>query len=154
LLVPSNSGFIEIVKEPQFEDIYTIKVTSIEIARLFRKHTKSRVILNDYTRDYRFYTYALLQDIETALQMEIRDADIELLNRNISPAPVGYRCIGIWHESNEQVQLDIFAEELNEFKHENNLNFDEFLAWPLFCLTEELVAQRQPVIPNKSEEPL
>lgn len=142
MLVPTQTGFIEIVKEPQFEDIYTIKTTNVESARLFRKHTRARINFNDYDKDFKFTTYAHGEDIKAALDMKFKLADIEELDRNISPAPVGYRCLGFWHDKDEDVQIDVLAEEFDDFKDGNDFYFDEFFAWPLFSMTDELVAQK------------
>ena len=142
MLVPTKTGFLEIVKEPQFKDIYTIKATDIESARLLRKRTRARIIFNDYSKDYKFYTYAFREDIAAALEMKVRASDIDELDKNISPAPVGYRCWGIWHDRDEDVQLDILAEELEDFRFGNDFSFDEFWAWPLFHMTDELLEQK------------
>ena len=142
MLVPTLTGFLEIVKEPQFEDIYTVQSTDLNGVRLFKKHTRAKSVLNDYSQKYRFYAYAYLDDISRALDMPIKPTDIETLDRNISPAPVGYRCWGIWHDRDEDVQLDILAEELQDFELGNDFSFDEFWAWPLFHMTDELLAQR------------
>jgi hypothetical protein len=40
MLIPTKTGFIEIVKEPQFKEIYTIKATDIDSAMLLRKRTR------------------------------------------------------------------------------------------------------------------
>ena len=142
MLVPTQTGFIEIVKEPQFEDIYTIKATNIESARLFRKHTRARINFNDYNKDFKFTTYAYADDIKAALEMKFKASDIEELDRNISPAPVGYRCLGFWHDKDDDVQVDVLAEEFEDFRYGNDFYFDEFFAWPLFSMTDELVAQK------------
>jgi len=142
MLVPTQTGFIEIVKEPQFDKVYTIKATNIESARLFRKHTHARIIFNDYSKDYRFYTYAYREEIAAALEMRFKASDIEELDKNISPTPVGYRCLGFWHDRDEDVQLDILAEELHDFEFGHGFSFDEFRAWPLFQMTDELVEQK------------
>lgn len=142
MLVPTQNGFLEIVKEPQFEDIYTIKATNIESARLFRKHTRARINFNDYDKTFKFTTYAHAEDIKAALDMRFKTTDIEELDRNISPAPVGYRCLGFWHDKDEDVQVDVLAEEFDDFRYGNDFYFDEFFAWPLFSMTDELVAQK------------
>lgn len=142
MLVPTKTGFVEIVKEPQFEEIFTIQATDLDSARLFRKHTQARMIFNDYSKTYRFLTYAYALDISAALEMPFREKDVEELTKNISPAPVGYRCLGFWHGREEDVQLDVLAEELSDFQTGNDLDFDEFRAWPIFHLTDELAVQR------------
>ena len=142
MLVPTQNGFLEIVKEPQFEDIYTIKATNIESARLFRKHTRARINFNDYDKTFKFTTYAHTEDIKAALDMRFKTTDIEELDRDISPAPVGYRCLGFWHDKDEDVQVDVLAEEFDDFRYGNDFYFDEFFAWPLFSMTDELVAQK------------
>ena len=142
MLVITESGFIEIVKEPQFEDIYTIQATDLNSARLFRKHTMAKSVLNDYSRTYRFYSYAYLEDISRALDMPIKKESIETLERNISPAPVGYRVYGFWHDREGDIQADVLAEELDDFRYGTDFYFDEFKAWPLFHMTDELVEQK------------
>jgi hypothetical protein len=142
MLVPTKTGFLEIVKEPQFKEIYTVKATDIDSAMLLRKRTRARIIFNDYSKDFKFYTYAFREDIAEALKMRVRISDIDELDKNISPAPVGYRCWGIWHDRDEDVQLDILAEELEDFRFANDFAFDEFWAWPLFHMTDELLEQK------------
>jgi hypothetical protein len=142
MLIPTQTGFIEVVKEPQFEEILTIQATDLDSARLFRKHTQARLIFNDYSKTYRFFTYAYASDIKAALNMKFNEKDIEELDKNISPAPVGYRCLGFWHDRDEDVQLDVLAEELENFKEGHDLSFDEFFVWPIFHLTDELAAQK------------
>lgn len=142
MLVPTKTGFVEIVREPQFDEILTIQATDLDSARLFRQHTQARVIFNDYSKTYRFVTYAYASDIAAALKMKFKENDIEELDKNISPAPVGYRCLGFWHDRDEDVQLDVLAEELESFKEGHDLSFDEFFVWPIFHLTDELAAQK------------
>lgn len=142
MLVPTKTGFVEIVKEPQFEEIFTVQATDMDSARLFRKHTQARLIFNDYSRTYRFLTYAYPLDISAALCMPFRPQDVQELDKNISPAPVGYRCLGFWHDRDEDVQLDVLAEELEAFQQGHDLDFDGFRAWPIFHLTDELAAQK------------
>ena len=142
MLVPTQTGFLEIVKEPQFEDIYTVQATDLDSIRLMRKHTQARSVLNDYSRTYRFFTYAYLEDISKALKMPIKSGDIEPLDRNVSPAPVGYRVLGFWHDKEDDIQAEVLAEELEEFQNETDFHFDEFRAWPLFHMTDELVEQK------------
>jgi hypothetical protein len=74
--------------------------------------------------------------------MRFKASDIEELDKNVSPAPVGYRCLGFWHDRDEDVQLDILAEELKDFEFGHGFSFDEFRAWPLFHMTDELVEQK------------
>jgi hypothetical protein len=142
MLIPTKTGFLEIVKEPQFEDIYTVQATDLDSIRLMRKHTQARSVLNDYSRTYRFFTYAYLEDIATALKMPINSKDIETLDKNISPAPVGYQVLGFWHDKDDDIQAEVLAEELEQFKYETDFHFDEFRAWPLFHMTDELVEQK------------
>jgi hypothetical protein len=87
-------------------------------------------------------TYAYALDIAAALNMKFHERDIEELDKNISPAPVGYRCLGFWHDRDEDVQLDVLAEELEAFKEGHDLSFDEFFVWPLFHMTDELIEQK------------
>jgi hypothetical protein len=98
--------------------------------------------LNDYSRTYRFFTYAYLEDIATALDMSISQIDVDLLDRNISPAPVGYRVLGFWHDKEDDVQCEVLAEELDDFRYGTDFYFDEFRAWPLFHMTDELNEQK------------
>lgn len=142
MLVLTETGFIEIVKEPQFDEIYTVQSTDLNSVRLFRKHTRAKSVLNDYSRTYRFYAYAYLSDIARALDMPIKPADIEILDKNISPAPVGYRVLGFWHDKEDDIQADVLAEELDDFRFGTDFYFDEFRAWPLFHMTDELVEQK------------
>lgn len=142
MLVLTESGFLEIVKEPQFEDIYTVQSTDLNSVKLFRKHTRSKAVLHDYSRTYRFYVYAYLEDIAKALGMAINSADIETLDKNISPAPVGYRVLGFWHDKEDDIQADVLAEELKDFRFGTDFYFDEFRAWPLFHMTDELIEQK------------
>jgi hypothetical protein len=142
MLVLTETGFIEIVKEPQFDEIYTVQATDLDSIRLLRKHTRARSVLNDYSRTYRFFTYAYLSDIATALDMPITSADVELLNKNVSPAPVGFRVLGFWHDKEDDIQADVLAEDLEDFRFGTDFFFDEFFAWPLFHMTDELVEQK------------
>ena len=142
MLIPTKTGFVEIVKEPQFDEILTIQATDLDSARLFRKHTRARLIFNDYSKTYQFFTYAYASDIAAALKMKFNEKDIEELDKNISPAPVGYSCLGFWHDRDEDVQLEVLAEELEAFKEGHDLSFDEFFVWPIFHLTDELAAQK------------
>jgi hypothetical protein len=142
MLVPTETGFLEIVKEPQFKDIYTVQATDLDSIRLMRKHTQARSVLNDYSRTYRFFTYAYLEDISAALKMPIASVDVDLLDKNISPAPVGYRVLGFWHDKDDDIQADVLAEELDDFRYGTDFYFDEFRAWPLFHMTDELVEQK------------
>lgn len=142
MLVPTKTGFLEIVKEPQFEDIYTVQATDLDSIRLMRKHTQARSVLNDYSRTYRFFTYAYLEDISSALKMPIKAEDIDTLDKNISPAPVGYRVLGFWHDKDDDIQAEVLAEQLEQFRYETDFHFDEFRAWPLFHMTDELVEQK------------
>jgi hypothetical protein len=142
MLIPTKTGFLEIVKEPQFEDIYTVQATDLDSIRLMRKHTQARSVLNDYSRTYRFFTYAYPEDIATALKMPIKSSDIDTLDKNISPAPVGYQVLGFWHDKGDDIQAEVLAEELEQFRYETDFHFDEFRAWPLFHMTDELVEQK------------
>jgi hypothetical protein len=144
MLVLTETGFLEIVKEPQFEEIYTVQATDLNSVRLIRKHTMAKAVLNDYSRKFRFYTYAYLDGISRALDMPINPEDVHTLDRNISPAPVGYRVLGTWFDKDEKVELDILAEDLRQFISGTELNFDEFRAWPLFHMTNELIEQKNP----------
>jgi hypothetical protein len=141
MLVPTETGFIEIVKEPQFDDIYTVQATDSKSIRAFHRNTLARVIRSDYSRTYRFQTHAHLYEISTALDMVVNSKDIEVLTRNISPEPVGYRVHGFWHDKEEDVQADVLAGEVEKFKQENYYHFDEFMTWPLFEMTAELIEQ-------------
>jgi hypothetical protein len=57
-------------------------------------------------------------------------------------ALIGYRVLGFWHDKEDDVQADVLADELDEFRYETGFNFDEFKAWPLFHMTDELVQQK------------
>ena len=142
MLVLTETGFLEIVKEPQFEEIYTVQATDLNSVRLIRKHTMAKSVLNDYSRKYRFYTYAYLDGISRALDMPINPKEIETLERNISPAPVGYRVLGYWDDKVDSIEADVLAEDLDDFRHGTDFYFDEFRAWPLFHMTDELVEQK------------
>ena len=142
MLVLTKTGFLEVVKEPQFDNIYTVQATDLDSIKLLRKHTQSRSILNDYSRTYRYFTYAYLEDIATAFDMSISQIDVDLLDKNISPAPVGYRVLGFWHDKDDDIQCDVLAEELDDFRYGTDFYFDEFRAWPLFHMTDELNEQK------------
>jgi hypothetical protein len=142
MLVLTETGFLEIVKEPQFEEIYTVQATDLNSVRLIRKHTMAKSVLNDYSRKYRFYTYAYLDGISRALDMPINPKEIETLERNISPAPVGYRVLGYWDDKLDSIEADVLAEDLDDFRYGTDFYFDEFRAWPLFHMTDELVEQK------------
>ena len=142
MLVLTETGFLEIVKEPQFKEIYTVQATDLNSVRLIRKHTMAKSVLNDYSRKYRFHTYAYLDGISRALDMPIDPIQIETLERNISPAPVGYRVLGYWDDKVESIETDVLAEDLDDFRDGTDFNFDEFRAWPLFHMTDELVEQK------------
>lgn len=142
MLIPTQTGFLEIVKEPQFEEIYTVQATDLDSIRLMRKHTRARSVLNDYSRTYRFFTYAYLSDIARALDMPMASKDVDLLDKNISPAPVGFRVLGFWHDKEDDIQADVLAEDLEDFRFGTDFCFDEFRAWPLFHMTDELVEQK------------
>jgi hypothetical protein len=142
MLVLTETGFLEIVKEPQFQEIYTVQATDLNSVRLIRKHTMAKSVLNDYSRKYRFYTYAYLDGISRALDMQINPKEIETLERNISPAPVGYRVLGYWDDKVDSIEADVLAEDLDDFRYGTDFYFDEFRAWPLFHMTDELVEQK------------
>jgi hypothetical protein len=142
MLVLTETGFLEIVKEPQFEEIYTVQATDLNSVRLIRKHTMAKSVLNDYSRKYRFHTYAYLDGISRALDMPINPKEIETLERNISPAPVGYRVLGYWDDKVDSIEADVLAEDLDDFRYGTDFYFDEFRAWPLFHMTDELVEQK------------
>lgn len=142
MLVLTETGFLEIVKEPQFTEIYTVQATDLNSVRLIRKHTMAKSVLNDYSKKYRFYTYAYLDGISRALDMPINPKEIETLERNISPAPVGYRVLGYWDDKVESIEADVLAEDLDDFRYGTDFYFDEFRAWPLFHMTDELVEQK------------
>ena len=142
MLVLTETGFLEIVKEPRFEEIYTVQATDLNSVRLIRKHTMAKSVLNDYSRKYRFYTYAYLDGISRALDMPINPKEIETLERNISPAPVGYRVLGYWDDKVDSIEADVLAEDLDDFRYGTDFYFDEFRAWPLFHMTDELVEQK------------
>ena len=142
MLIPTQTGFLEIVKEPQFEEIYTVQATDLDSIRLMRKHTRARSVLNDYSRTYRFFTYAYLSDIARALDMPMASKDVDLLDKNISPAPVGFRVLGFWHDKEDDIQADVLAEDLEDFRFGTDFCFDEFRACPLFHMTDELVEQK------------
>lgn len=142
MLVLTETGFLEIVKEPQFKEIYTVQATDLNSVRLIRKHTMAKSVLNDYSKKYRFYTYAYLDGISRALDMPINPKEIETLERNISPAPVGYRVLGYWDDKVESIETDVLAEDLDDFRDGTDFHFDEFRAWPLFHMTDELVEQK------------
>jgi hypothetical protein len=138
----AETGFLEIVKEPQFKDIYTVQATDLDSIRLMRKYTRARSVLNDYSRTYRFFTYAHLSDIAATLEMRIAPEDVDLLGKNISPAPVGFRVLGFCHDKEDDIQADVLAEDLDDFRYGTDFYFDEFFAWPLFHMTDELVEQK------------
>jgi hypothetical protein len=142
MLVPTKTGFLEIVREPQFKDIFTIQATDLDSIRVFRGNTKAKVVFHDYSRTFRFYGYAYAADISKALEMTFDPADIEILDRNLSPAPVGYRVLGVWHNREDDIRADVLAEELEDFELSTNFHFDEFRAWPLFHMTDQLVEQK------------
>jgi hypothetical protein len=102
----------------------------------------AKSVLNDYSRKYRFYTYAYLDGISRALDMPINPKEIETLERNISPAPVGYRVLGYWDDKVDSIEADVLAEDLDDFRYGTDFYFDEFRAWPLFHMTDELVEQK------------
>jgi len=142
MLVPTETGFIEIVKEPQFDDIYTVQATDSKSIRMFVRNTMARIIRNDYSKTYRFQTHAHLHEISRSLDMPIRSKEIEELDRNISPAPIGYRVLGFWHDRDDDIQADVLVEDLEDFKNGNDFHFDEFVKWPLFHMTDELFEQK------------
>jgi len=119
-----------------------VQATDLNSVRLIRKHTMAKSVLNDYSRKYRFYTYAYLDGISRALDMPINPKEIETLERNISPAPVGYRVLGYWDDKLDSIEADVLAEDLDDFRYGTDFYFDEFRAWPLFHMTDELVEQK------------
>lgn len=142
MLVPTKTGFLEIVREPQFKEILTIQSTDLDSIRVFGGKNKTKVVFHDYSRTFRFYGYAYPADISKALEMTFDPAEIEVLDRNVSPAPVGYRVLGLWHNRDDDIRADVLAEELEDFQFSTNFQFDEFRAWPLFHMTDELAEQK------------
>jgi hypothetical protein len=142
MLVPTKTGFLEIVREPQFKEILTIQSTDLDSIRVFGGKNRTKVVFHDYSRTFRFYGYSYPADIANALEMTFDPADIETLDRNVSPAPVGYRVRGFWHDREDDIRADVLAEELEDFQSSTNFHFDEFRAWPLFHMTDELASQK------------
>ena len=74
--------------------------------------------------------------------MPIISSEIEQLDRNVSPAPVGYKVLGFWYDKEDSIQTEVLAEELEDFQNGTDFNFDDFRAWPLFHMTDELVEKK------------
>jgi hypothetical protein len=50
--------------------------------------------------------------------------------------------LGYWDDKVDSIEADVLAEDLDDFRYGTDFYFDEFRAWPLFHMTDELVEQK------------
>ena len=149
MLVITETGFIDVVREPQFEDLVLIYSTDLVGIDGLGNWSRGRIRYDEKNRKYPFCVHMYEVDFRAAFDGRFKSGDIEALEQDVSGDPLAFECKGWWHEETDDEFRDgngllegiFLPEDVESFQFDEGHNFDQFRAFPLFWLPTELEEQ-------------
>ena len=146
MLVMTETGFIDVVREPQFEDLVLIYSTDLAGIEGLGNYSRGRIRYDEKNCKYPFCVHMYDNDFRGAFDGRFKSSDIEVLPNNVSGDPLAFECRGWWHEDTDDEIKDgsgmisaiVLPEDVESFQIDEGHNFDQFRAFPLFWLPTDL----------------
>ena len=148
MLFQTETGFIDIVIEPQFTSFQfgsqLASVRSSDLTSLQRMTSAIRADIDFRQQDtaFPFTGFAYLDDLCRQLKTKTPLVHPDYAPKNFSRAPVAYSYLGFeadydYNES-DQWQGSLLPSEVFDFQYSTGLHLEYFRVWPLFYVPEEL----------------
>lgn len=132
MLYPTDSGFVRLVREPQFKDLVTVMSTDLKSIQEYRRYSFSRIQFVENSDSWPFRIHVYRSDLNRVMKQRISEKALEHVSENISPTPRAYRCVGFWEGGSDVVQQDLLEKDIAEFVSSQEKAFDVFRAYPLY----------------------
>lgn len=146
MLVITETGFIDVVREPQFEDLVLIYSTDLAGIMSLGNYSRGKIRYDETNFKYPFCVHMYECDFRGAFDGRFKSGDIELLEKDVSGEPLAFECKGWWHEETDDefrdgsgmIEAVVLPEDVESFQIDEGHNFDEFRAFPVFWLRTDL----------------
>ena len=149
MLYQTETGFLDVVVEPQFKEFtfgsQLCSVRSTDLLSLTRMKNSIRGDIDFRQRDlyYPFTGFAYLDDLARELKTKSILQNIDYAAEDFSRTPAAYTYLGFeepdaWGVDGDTWQGDISSDEVHTFQFSVDAYFEYFRVWPLFHLPAEL----------------
>jgi hypothetical protein len=153
VLYRRESGFIDIVIEPQFKDysfgsqLCSVRSTDLSTLMSMKSSVRGEIDFNQYDPMYPFTGFGYLDDLARELKTKSLLQFVDPAERNFTRTPAAFMYLGFegpdeWGLDGDTWQGDIYPDEVHDFQFSVDASFEYFRVWPLFhvpaSLREEL----------------
>jgi hypothetical protein len=149
MLYQRESGFIDIVLEPQFKDysfgsqLCSVRSTDLSTLMSMKNSVRGEIDFNQYDPIYPFTGFGYLDDLARELKTKSLLQFVDSAERNFTRAPAAFTYLGFeepdeWGLDGDTWQGDIYPDEVHDFQFNVEACFEYFRVWPLFHVPASL----------------
>lgn len=115
MLFLADSDFIDVVKEEQFSDVLTVSASTLLALAKFRRHSESKIIVNDQNLAFPFTVHVTPESAAHLLQCS-RVYSAEKV-ANFSPEPVAFCFRGYDSETEDPTWGYCWPEDVEDIRY-------------------------------------
>lgn len=135
MLFLAENGFIDVVKEEQFEDVVTVSASSALSLAEFRRHSEGKIVVNAKNLAFPFIVHVTPDS--AAYLLKTTKVFVAEKVENFSPEPVAY-CFRGTEEGTENPSWGYcWPNEVDDIRY-GGIGIEEMSFYPLFEIPKEL----------------
>jgi hypothetical protein len=149
MLYQRESGFIDIVIEPQFKDysfgsqLCSVRSTDLSTLMSMKNSVRGEIDFNQYDPMYPFTGFGYLDDLARELKTRSLLQFVDPAERNFTRPPLAFTYLGFVEPDEtgfdgDTWQGDIYPDDVHDFQYSVEASFEYFRVWPLFHVPVEL----------------
>jgi hypothetical protein len=155
MLYQRETGFIDVVIEPQFKDftfgsqLCSVRSTDLSSLMSMKNSVRGEIDFNQYDPMYPFTGFAYLDDLARELKTKSLLQFVDPAETNFTRSPVAFMYLGFeepgdWGIDGDTWQGDLHPDEVHDFQFSVDASFEYFRVWPLFHLPASLKEEVEP----------
>ncbi|MEN9989089.1 MAG: hypothetical protein RL508_68 [Actinomycetota bacterium] len=150
MLLITDAGFVEILREPQFTQHFTVRAETEAALQPLLARTYCKQIRHDSDPTFCYSFYAYEDEVRTAFKIGFGSWSITELGQNISPPPLGYQSYCENEAADAWESRYVYHDPLRNF---HLVELDEFAGdWPVFKYYPVYVHAHQIFEDSETEE--
>jgi hypothetical protein len=155
MLYQTETGFIDVVIEPQFDDhkfgsrLCSVRSTDLGSLQRMKNSVRGEIDFRQHDQLFPFTGFAYLDDLARELKTKSILKTVDCVESDFTRSPAAYTFLGFeepdeWGLDGDTWQGDIYPDEVHDFQFSVEASFEYFRVWPLFHVPASLREEVEP----------
>ncbi len=151
MLYQTETGFIDVVIEPQFDDhkfgsrLCSVRSTDLGSLQRMKNSVRGEIDFRQHDQLFPFTGFAYLDDLARELKTKSILKTVDYAESDFTRSPAAYAFLGFEEPfypggESDTWQGSLLPDEVHTFQYNVDTSFEYFRVWPLFYVPAELTA--------------